>query len=115
MWNPQTIPDVRSWKLRQRDWEMVALIVAVKLIVIYFGLQAYEAVANARVPSGMNSLQVWNRWDSPGYLSLAQHGYSNARDARFQLVLLPFYLLCVRIIAVLCSQLLPERLDRLYD
>jgi len=101
MWNPQTIPDVRSWKLRQRDWEMVALIVAVKLIVIYFGLQAYEAVANARVPSGVNSLQVWNRWDSPGYLSVAQHGYSNARDARFQLVLLPFYPLCVRIIAVL--------------
>ena len=43
-------------------------------------------------------LGMWNRWDAPHYLDLAQNGYPHEAGVReFLLVLLPLYPLTIRL------------------
>src|SRR5437764_5972493 len=87
--------------LRPVNWDLVGLVVLVKVAVLAFGLHAFTAVENARLPSHVWGYEVWNRWDALAYLGIAQHGYTNVGEARFLLAYFPLYPWCVRVTALL--------------
>src|SRR6185295_14727627 len=61
-----------------------------------FGVCAYLVLENKMPPEGW--LGMWNRWDAPHYLDLAQNGYPHESGVReFLLVLLPLYPLTIRL------------------
>lgn len=50
---------------------------AIKLVLIVFGAESFQILANQRINDLHHSLQLWNRWDSLHYLKLAEFGYSS--------------------------------------
>jgi Gpi18-like mannosyltransferase len=78
------------------DTRTVAVVLAVKALVLLFGAQAFTVSQNQRLGSFYEWLSVWNRWDAPHYLDLARAGYvSEGVEARW-IVFYPLYPWLVR-------------------
>ncbi|MBC7930149.1 MAG: glycosyltransferase family 39 protein [Rubrivivax sp.] len=78
------------------DARAVWLVLAVKAILLLFGVQAYIVSSNARLASRYDWLAIWNRWDAPHYLDIARAGYvSEGVEARW-IVFYPLYPWLVR-------------------
>ena len=78
------------------DARTVALVLAVKALLLVFGAQAFVISKDQRLGSAYDWLAVWNRWDAPHYLDLARMGYvSQGVEARW-IVFYPLYPWLVR-------------------
>ena len=74
----------------------LALFFLTTVFTFCFGVCAYLVLENKMPPEGW--LGMWNRWDAPHYLDLAQNGYPHEAGVReFLLVLLPLYPLTIRL------------------
>ncbi len=81
---------IRGW-----DWETIRLVLAVKVLLFTFGLQAVAAFTQKH----RGWLELWNNWDSTHYLKLAEYGYLAVGDSRVSLVFFPLYPWLVRLVA----------------
>jgi Mannosyltransferase (PIG-V) len=81
--------------LPKQDWIVVGWVLAIKLLLLLFGIKAYEILENKRPTGPRPWLEIWNRWDSLHYQSLAQFGYdrTNVWKAWFY----PLFPWCVRV------------------
>lgn len=86
--------------LRELDWSLVGTIIAIKALVFFFGAQAYQLSANKRIGSWHEWLEIWNRWDAPHYLEVAEFGYRMSGDSKYRLVLFPLYPWLTRLFAL---------------
>jgi Gpi18-like mannosyltransferase len=78
------------------DARTVELVLAIKALVLLFGVQAFTVSQNQRLGSFYEWLSIWNRWDAPHYLDLARMGYvSEGVEARW-IVFYPLYPWLVR-------------------
>ncbi|MDT5296289.1 MAG: hypothetical protein QOJ76_3169 [Acidobacteriota bacterium] len=78
------------------DARTVALVLAVKALLLMFAVEAFTVSQNERVGSLYDWLAIWNRWDAPHYLDLARGGYvSTGVEARW-IVFYPLYPWLVR-------------------
>lgn len=73
------------------------IFVAAKLLVLWFGVQAALLMTNQTLPS--NWLEIWHRWDSLHYVSIAQDGYQATGPAAPSLVFFPLFPWLMRIVA----------------
>jgi Gpi18-like mannosyltransferase len=70
---------------------VVWLILALKLLLFVFGLTAVQVLGERPLTSFSEAFRVWNRWDTPHYLDLAQYGYSTEEPTRLFFVFFPLY------------------------
>src|SRR5436305_400477 len=78
------------------DARLVALMLAIKALVLLFGAQAYVISSNKGLTSAYDWLAIWNRWDAPHYLDIARMGYvAEGVEARW-IVFYPLYPWLVR-------------------
>jgi hypothetical protein len=78
------------------DGRVVAFVLGVKALVLFFAAQAYTIAKNERPGSLYEWLSIWNRWDAPHYLDLARMGYvRDGVEARW-IVFYPLYPWLVR-------------------
>jgi len=102
----------KAYRIANRDeCQIVAATLAVKALILVFGIHVFNALEPA-APSRGIGLEVWNRWDSPAYLNIAQHGYTASLPNRAQLVLFPLYPLCVRAVAIVARNYLVSAFSR---
>ena len=94
-----TRPEPTRFRLRRREWRLLALIVAIKGVLFLFAVQTYQVLQNQRVAGVRGWLEVWNRWDSLNYQKLAEFGYSAAGELKPLLVFYPLYPWTVRLFA----------------
>src|SRR5947209_17984214 len=81
------------------DARLVRLMLAVKALVLLFGVQAFVVSSNQRLGSFYEWLSIWNRWDAPHYLDIARMGYvSEGVEARW-IVFYPLYPWLIRAFA----------------
>lgn len=81
------------------DARVVGLVLAVKALLLLYGVQAFVVWRNEWVGSFYNWLTIWNRWDAPHYLDIARMGYvSEGVEARW-IVFFPLYPWLVRVAA----------------
>jgi hypothetical protein len=78
-------------RLRELDWSLVALMLAIKLIVFVYGVHAFYLTTNNSAASPHGWLDIWNRWDAPHYLDIASNGYAASGEQRYWLVFYPLY------------------------
>jgi hypothetical protein len=93
-------PTRRSWwkrLLQSVDWSTVALVLAMKVLLLLFALQSLAALWNEHLPPQ----EMWNRWDAPHYLNIAEHGYRNTEEHGFLLVFFPLYPWLIRLAAAI--------------
>lgn len=82
------------------DARAAGLVLAVKALVLLYGVQAYVVWKNERFGSFYDWLTIWNRWDAPHYLDLARAGYvAGGVEARW-IVFYPLYPWLVRAAAL---------------
>ncbi len=90
----------------QLDKQLVALVLGVKLVVLFYGAQAFTILSNQPTGSLRGWLAIWNRWDAPHYLDLARDGYvAEGLGARW-IVFYPLYPWLVRTAAFVLQDLL---------
>jgi len=64
----------KTYRIANRDeCQIVAATLAIKVLILVFGIHVFNALEPA-APSRGIGLEVWNRWDSPAYLNIAQQG-----------------------------------------
>src|SRR5215208_5412711 len=81
------------------DARVVGLVLAVKALLLLYGVQAFVVWKNEWVGSFYNWLAIWNRWDAPHYLDIARAGYvSEGVESRW-IVFFPLYPWLVRVSA----------------
>src|SRR5215207_1022575 len=78
------------------DARTIALVLAVKALVLLHGVQAFVLWKNEPPGSFYGWLAIWNRWDAPHYLDIARMGYvAEGVEARW-IVFFPLYPWLVR-------------------
>ena len=78
---------------------IIALAIGIKAVVYVGGVFAAQVLGDHRF-SGVGSwFSMWNTWDAPHYLSIAQSGYQSTGDDRLFIVFLPGYPWAVRMVA----------------
>lgn len=83
--------------LTASDRSVAAMVLVVKAAVLIFGALAFQVSDDERVRTLTGLLSIWNRWDGPQYLLIAQHGYAAAGDQRLALAFFPLYPWCIRL------------------
>jgi len=81
----------RLWSHQDRN--VVLLILGVKLAIYLVSILVYPLTGDAAGAHTVTTFisDVWNLWDGPHYLSIAEHGYQTVGDARNFIVFFPFY------------------------
>jgi Gpi18-like mannosyltransferase len=89
------------------DLSLLALMLAVKALVLLVGAQTFTLYRNEHIETAYGWLQIWNRWDAPHYLDIERDGYvSEGVESRW-IVFYPLYPWAVRLCAyVLADELL---------
>jgi len=90
-------------RLTTADWQTLLGVLAAKAIILLFGLMAYSAITDKAVVGPRDALALWNRWDAPHYLSIAQNGYRTVGEDRFLVVFFPLYPLAIRLVSFLVA------------
>ena len=69
----------------------LALFILIKLLILWFGIQAYIVIRNESLPTMHSWLGIWNQWDAPHYLDIIRDGYVTEGDARRWIVFFPLF------------------------
>jgi Gpi18-like mannosyltransferase len=79
--------------LAKDDWLVVGWALATKVLIFVVGMKAVQIFDDKRFQSSHEWLELFNRWDAPHYLQVAQFGYT-AKDVlvypSFPLLIRPF-------------------------
>jgi Gpi18-like mannosyltransferase len=90
------MPRDRRWL----DWSVVALILAIKALVLILGGVAYTVWQNKNPARLHGWLEIWNHWDGPHYIDIARDGYVTQGDEQNWIVYYPLYPWAVRLFAL---------------
>ena len=83
-------------RLAANERALVGMVLIVKVLLFIFGGVAYQIVNNQPLATTWAYLEIWNRWDGPHYLDIAEHGY---HTDRLFLVFYPLYPWTIRAFA----------------
>ncbi len=86
--------------LTASDRSVAAMVLVIKAAVLVFGALSFQVTNNERVDTLTQLLSIWNRWDGPQYLLIAQHGYAPTGDQRLALAFFPLYPWLIRLTGV---------------
>jgi hypothetical protein len=86
--------------LTASDRSVAAMVLVIKAAVLVFGALSFQVTSNERVRTLTQLLAIWNRWDGPQYLLIAQHGYAPTGDQRLALAFFPLYPWLIRLIEI---------------
>ena|SRR5438034_8135817 len=62
--------------LPREDWIVVGWVMAIKLLLFYFGTTSYPVLWDQSVTSPHQRFEIWNQWDFGYYQKIAEFGYS---------------------------------------
>ncbi|MEP6946437.1 MAG: hypothetical protein ABJA02_11010 [Acidobacteriota bacterium] len=79
---------------------IVAFVIGTKLALFVFGTAAFLWLLNENPPNYQPYFGIWNRWDAPAYIGIAQHGYAAVGDRHWDIVFFPLYPLLVSLFSL---------------
>jgi hypothetical protein len=86
--------------LTASDRSVAAMILVIKAALLIYGAISFQITNGERVRTLPRLLAIWNRWDGPQYLLIAQHGYAAGGDQRLALAFFPLYPWLTRLFAM---------------
>jgi hypothetical protein len=82
--------------LPKQDWIVGGWVIAIKLLLFYFGVKSYYVIEDKRLHGVHGWFEIWNRWDALHYLAIAQSGYKPTGVSR---AFYPLYPWLIRLLA----------------
>jgi Gpi18-like mannosyltransferase len=95
---------------RRFDWSLIGMILVIKLVVLVFGAVSFQIFQDRPIWAGGGWLGVWNQWDTPHYLNLAQYGYQPSGEMHWSLVFFPLLPWLTRLVTVVTGNYLASTL-----
>jgi Gpi18-like mannosyltransferase len=86
--------------LTASDRSVAAMVLVIKAAVLIYGALSFQITNDERVRTLTQLFSIWNRWDGPQYLLIAQHGYAATGDQRLALAFFPLYPWLIRLLAM---------------
>jgi hypothetical protein len=86
--------------LTASDRSVAAMVLVIKAAVLLYGALSFQITNDERVRTLDELFSIWNRWDGPQYLLIAQRGYAATGDQRLALVFFPLYPWLIRLLAM---------------
>jgi Gpi18-like mannosyltransferase len=84
---------------------LVTMLIA-KLLTLMLGAISYQVLTDTLLATPRDWLAVWNLWDAPHYLDLAQYGYEATGERADWLVFYPLFPWLTRLVALLFNDTL---------
>ena len=78
-------------KLVGLDWQLAAVVLITKFLVLFLIFQAYQVLYQTPANSPGGFFDIWKRWDAIHYLDIAQYGYTTEGERKFDLAYFPLY------------------------
>ena len=75
--------------------EIIVIILAIKVFAVLLASLAWLVLRN----QPCDVLSLWNWWDAPHYVYIAEHGYTSVGEGRYFIVFLPLYPFLIRLVA----------------
>ncbi|MBN1455518.1 MAG: glycosyltransferase family 39 protein [Methanomicrobia archaeon] len=75
--------------------EISAIVLAIKFFAFILALIAWIVLHN----QSCDFISLWNRWDAPHYVAIAESGYTAVGENRYFIVFLPLYPFLIRLAA----------------
>jgi hypothetical protein len=75
--------------------EIIAIILAIKIFSFILAPLAWVVLKNQ--PADI--IFLWNRWDAPHYVDIAENGYTAIGEGRYFIVFMPLYPFLIRVLA----------------
>ena len=97
-----TTATTRTMPGGQSDSARPALVtfLIVKLLTLGLGAIGYQILNDTALPSWRDWLAIWNLWDAPHYLDLAQYGYEATGERADWLVFYPLFPWLTRLVGL---------------
>lgn len=73
------------------------LVIFTRIFIHFIGCLGYMLMEDKHIPLLESFQYLWNRWDAPHYLYIAENGYVNYGDERNFLVFFPLYPMLIRV------------------
>ena len=84
--------------LINRYKEIIVIVLAMTFGSYLLSYVSYESLLNKPAPS---LLDIWNKWDSPSYLDIAEYGYRKFGDEMWvRIAFFPLYPFFIRLFAL---------------
>ena len=77
--------------LSREEWELLGMVLAVKVALFCYGILSYEFHYNRWVKAPADAFGLANHWDVGQYLNIANFGYGATGDARLRLAFYPLF------------------------
>ena len=81
--------------------QIIAVVIGIKGILLVFGGQVFQALADQKLATFVEWLNIWHRWDAVHYRKLAEVGYSGAGEMRPLMVFYPLFPWMIRFLTYL--------------
>src|SRR5262245_13209879 len=78
--------------LPREDWVVVVWVMAIKLLLFYFGATSYAVLWNKYITSPHQWFGIWDQWDFGYYEKIAEFGYSGSDGSTAFYPLFPWLL-----------------------
>ena len=78
--------------LSREDWIVVGWVMAIKLLLFYFGAMSYAVLWDKYVTSPHQWFEIWDQWDFGYYQKIAEFGYSGTDGSTAFYPLFPWLL-----------------------
>lgn len=83
-------------RLSRDEWRLLVFVLSMKALLLWIGVISAEVYGDQRLSGGLSWLEIWNRWDAPHYLQIAEYGYQDTGEHKYNLAFFPFFPLLVR-------------------
>ena len=84
-------------------WKIIGFVLIIKFLIFAFGFIAQQVFSDKLIDDPYWLFGIWNRWDAGHYLDIANEGYTNEIDRRFDIAFFPLYPLLIRILMIVTN------------
>ena len=93
---------LRAWPY----WPLVLFVLGVKALLLVHGALSIRVPWHFELAEPNGFFEIWNRWDAPNYLHIAEYGYQATGDKQHLLAFYPLYPALIRALEPLCGSFL---------
>jgi hypothetical protein len=83
--------------LARNEGRLILFVLAMKALLLWVGVVSAEIYTNQRLGGPIAWLDMWYRWDTTHYLEIAEKGYVQEGDLKYNLAFFPLYPLLIRL------------------
>ncbi|WP_181256685.1 mannosyltransferase family protein [Merismopedia glauca] len=88
---------------RNIDRKLIWQVLTIKFLVILWGGIVHQVFTRHRFANLGDWLAIWNLWDAPRYLNLAEFGYQSSGENQVNIAFYPLYPLLIRCIETITN------------